>query len=329
MHRPLCLARTGCAALWRGMLYWGRGDGERGGTGPMDALEIETRDGLQRMPLDKSRLTIGRLPGNDIVLPFASISRHHAELRLRGHDWWIADLGSTNGLHVAGRVVKEYLLRHGDQVVLAPSIILHFVSGKGLRDVTVEGTVQLPSMRPPSGPIPSPNAITAPAAQVAPPPLPNAAEIAAAASMPLPRRHLGLTAPPPSAAAPRYAPPGPAPLPAAPPPLSDNDLDAWLDDTPAAVEHPVVTPPAGPHLSLRSPFALMRRRHESPSAPAAKKPILYLCPTCGERTAPDSPYCWSCRQTIAQPCRACQLYLLPIQAACPRCHTPNHNAVRR
>jgi predicted component of type VI protein secretion system len=266
----------------------------------VDALEIETRDGLRRIPLDKPRLTIGRLPGNDIVLPYAAISRHHAEVRQRGKDWWIADLGSTNGLHVGGRQVKEFLLRHGDKVLLAPAVVLHFLSERGKADVTVEGTVQLPTMSRPPTPPPMPPV---------PEPLPNAAEIAAAASMPLPRRHLGLTAPPASDG------------PATPDWIEDDDEgNAWLDDE--APKKPARRPSP-----LVSPFALMRRKQ--PTAPASKKPLLYLCPMCGERTAPDSPYCWNCRQLIAQPCRVCQLYLLPIQATCPRCNTPNVHAVRR
>jgi hypothetical protein len=278
---------------------------------PLDVLEIETRDGLQRFPLDKPRLTIGRLPGNDIVLPFAQISRHHAEVRQRGADWWIIDLGSTNGLRVGANKVKEYLLHGGDRVLLAPTIALYFVSQRPPEDLTVEGTVQLPAVATPARPTPTRTPTT-------PEPDPftiSASEIAAAASMPLPRRKLGLTAPPQQAAA---RPPAPEP--------TDAELDAWLNEYPPAGPPPQ-KPRAG--LPLPTPFALLRRKGPAAPAPAKQKPLLYLCPTCGERTAPDSPYCWSCRQTIAQPCRQCGLFLLPIQAVCPRCEAPNAHSVRR
>lgn len=282
----------------------------------MDAIEVETRDGLQRVSLDKPRLTIGRLPGNDIVLPFAQISRHHAELRQRGNDWWIIDLGSTNGLHVENRVVKEYLLRGGDSIVLAPAIVLHFISKRLHNDVTVEGTVQLPAVQPRPA-LARPVVVDDPFAA-------TADEMAAAASMPLPRRRLGLTPPPTTQGA--YAPGTPI-LPVAAPPLTDDDLDAWLNhgvDARSPERHDDRDIPQD------SPYAIMRRQSEAQTAPnPIKKPILCICPTCGERTAPDSPYCWSCRHTIAQPCRVCQLYLLPIQSTCPRCATTNPHAIKR
>lgn len=295
---------------------------------PLDAIEVETREGLRRVSLDKPRLTIGRLPGNDIVLPFSQISRHHAEVRQRGQDWWITDLGSTNGLRVGNRTVKEYLLHHGDRVLLAPGVILQYLSMRPPTDVTVEGTLQLPNVPSSKGGPGRPLALPS----RPPEPLPAAAQTdpigisaaALAASMPLPRRKLGLT-PPPSAQATL----GDAP---APPAAPDADLDSWLNNlSESPPPRRPITPPA--HLEgdlpLSSPFALMRQ--QAPVAPALtpKRLILYTCPTCSERTAPDSPYCWSCRSTIAQPCRQCGIYLLPIQTKCPRCESPNPHTVRR
>ena len=118
--------------------------------------------------------------------------------------------------------------------------------------------------------------------------------------------------------------------------MQDEALDAWLRDeqieTPIFEEKvPAQQPRTGPDerdLPFDSPFALMRRT-DAPPASATKKALLIVCPTCHQRTAPDSPYCWNCHQTIAQPCRVCQLYLLPIQAKCPRCDTPNARAIKR
>ncbi len=93
----------------------------------MAHLVIETRDGVQRVALDRERLSIGRLSHNDVVLPFAQISRQHAELRRINAQWWIADLHSTNGLHLNDRRIQEHALRSGDSVLLAPGITLLFV----------------------------------------------------------------------------------------------------------------------------------------------------------------------------------------------------------
>jgi len=289
----------------------------------VESIEVETRDGLQRITLDKPRMTIGRLPGNDIVLPFTQISRHHAELRQRGDDWWILDLGSTNGLHIGKLTVKEYLLKGGDSVQLAPAITLHFISQKQRNDITVEGTAELaiiPKLQLPLKPGPV----------VIDPFERTVDDIAGPIAMPLPRRRMDV-APPPSTQSVRPVPPPASPFSQATPPLTDDMLDAWLHED---VSDPLAPPQPAKDTDpsqIETPFARLRQQSASAATPniPAKKPILYICPTCGERTAPDSPYCWSCRSSIAKPCRICQLYLLPIQARCPRCDTPNSIAIKR
>ncbi len=290
----------------------------------MEVVEIETRDGLQRFPLDKPRLTIGRLPGNDIVLPYTQISRYHAELRQRGEEWWILDLGSTNGLHVAGRVVKEYLLHGGDRVILAPTIIIHFVSQRATPPKIIEGsTTEIPVIRQPIAP-------SREASSAADEPSNTSADaLAAAAAIPLPRRRMAVTPPP--ANAPRAGRATPL-VPVEAPPAAMDEQDLWLvtgeGQTPPAAPKPNAGPTPG-DLPLETPYALWRQQHPAPTSALPKKPLLVICPTCNSSTAPDSPYCWNCRQTLARPCPQCQLFLLPIQTKCPRCETPNPNAVRR
>src|SRR5215813_3234505 len=95
----------------------------------MAYLEIETRNGTLRVSLNYERLTIGRLDSNDIMLPFAQVSRQHAELHRVGGQWWISDLHSTNGLHLNSRRIQDHALEDGDKIVLAPDISLRFVRG--------------------------------------------------------------------------------------------------------------------------------------------------------------------------------------------------------
>jgi predicted component of type VI protein secretion system len=331
----------------------------------MEIVEIETRDGLQRIPLDKTRITIGRLPGNDIVLPYTQISRHHAEIRQRGEEWWIIDLGSTNGLRVGGRQVKEHLLTDGDRVILAPTIFLYFNGKRAAAPVTVEGsTVEMPVLADASAPAPPGRATSAASSAMLEPSVTPADDLASIAAMPMPRRRMGMVPPPsanqppgtsaiapaPSGHAPRLAPSlgrspareTPAP-PTTPPPVDEQDLwllaDAQGQRNPPTAHQPpsaipngnvgnAPPPPTGPELPLSSPFALLRQQH-TPTHALPRRPILVSCPMCQASTAPDSPYCWSCHQTIARPCRQCGLFLLPIQARCPRCATANANAVKR
>ncbi len=93
----------------------------------MAYLEIKTDEGVARVPLRGERLSIGRLTFNDVALPSPQISRQHAELRRVDGAWWIADLNSTNGLHLRGRRIQDYRLVNGDEISLAPSITVRFV----------------------------------------------------------------------------------------------------------------------------------------------------------------------------------------------------------
>lgn len=54
---------------------------------------------VQSIPL-ASRLTVGRAPGNDLVIHDPSVSGHHAVLYVEAGGTWVKDLGSTNGTFV-------------------------------------------------------------------------------------------------------------------------------------------------------------------------------------------------------------------------------------
>lgn len=69
--------------------------------------------------------TIGRAPGNDVLLSESSVSRHHARIMVRPEGVWIEDLGSTSGTFVNGqRVTGSTWLRSGDAVQVGGSVIL-------------------------------------------------------------------------------------------------------------------------------------------------------------------------------------------------------------
>lgn len=70
--------------------------------------------------------SIGRDPGNSIVLPDASVSSHHAQVRL-ARGWRLVDLGSTNGTLLNGRPVdgRGVALQHGDQVTFG-AVVMRF-----------------------------------------------------------------------------------------------------------------------------------------------------------------------------------------------------------
>jgi len=49
---------------------------------------------------ERTRMVIGREPGNDIVLPDAKVSRRHAQISVDGNRYTITDLNSTNGTYL-------------------------------------------------------------------------------------------------------------------------------------------------------------------------------------------------------------------------------------
>ena len=77
----------------------------------------------KRRVLSGERLVLGRSRDCDVVLDDPNVSRHHAELRVSGGDWVVADLGSTNGVKVNGRRVDHATLGDGDEITLGRSTL--------------------------------------------------------------------------------------------------------------------------------------------------------------------------------------------------------------
>ena len=70
--------------------------------------------------LHKDRTTLGRKPGNDIVLDTLVLSGQHCAFDLEGvADVFLEDLGSTNGTYVNDHMIKERTrLADGDVITI-------------------------------------------------------------------------------------------------------------------------------------------------------------------------------------------------------------------
>lgn len=84
----------------------------------MTAKLIMSLDGvlIQECPLNKDRITIGRKPDNDIVINNLAVSSQHAAIVTIGHDSFMEDLDSTNGLTVNGMHTKKHFLQNNDVI---------------------------------------------------------------------------------------------------------------------------------------------------------------------------------------------------------------------
>jgi FHA domain-containing protein len=78
----------------------------------------------RRLVIAPAGATIGRSRQCDIVLNDPNVSREHAEVRQRGTQWFVRDLGSTNGTALNGRTLSEAeQINSGDEIEIGTSLI--------------------------------------------------------------------------------------------------------------------------------------------------------------------------------------------------------------
>ncbi len=105
---------------------------------------VEYRDGdggqhLLALAPDRDRLSIGRLAGCEVALPWDSeVSRAHAMLERVGGAWTVEDRGSSNGTLVnTTRINGPHVLHDGDIVRVGKTqIIFHAAGEDDLRRTT-------------------------------------------------------------------------------------------------------------------------------------------------------------------------------------------------
>jgi len=85
----------------------------------MYTLIIEDRSGniADEISFDQGSYTIGRVEGNDIILPSNAVSRTHARIFVSQGRCYINDLGSANGVIVDGeQITSQHELRNASQI---------------------------------------------------------------------------------------------------------------------------------------------------------------------------------------------------------------------
>ncbi|MBI3724429.1 FHA domain-containing protein [bacterium] len=93
-------------------------------------------DPLPAVPLPRDReITIGRVPGNDLVLPHRSVSKEHASLMRVGDAVRVRDLGSANGVTIGGRRVhgEAFAEVDGPPIEIGPYEVVIAPAGAGHR----------------------------------------------------------------------------------------------------------------------------------------------------------------------------------------------------
>jgi pilus assembly protein CpaF len=203
----------------------------------MFTILIQEKGGEQRrMVFNKPEVTIGRVQGNDIVLPKGNVSKRHARIVLKDGKFIIVDLKSTNGTYVNGRkITSPLVVKDSDKIYIGDFIV-------GVDEAASnEGDL-------PSEPATTPPGDRAPATPDARPPRPTEAQPLPPSAMPISSSPvLGDDRPLPTVSGPtppRPGPPRPAPGPSRDAPAPPRDL-AMARDLPPPRELPAISAPPG------------------------------------------------------------------------------------
>ena len=91
----------------------------------MFAIIISEKGGAERREaFDKNEINVGRVQGNDLMLPKGNVSKHHARLLFRDGRFIVTDLKSTNGTYVNGRkIAQATIVREGDKIYIGDFVI--------------------------------------------------------------------------------------------------------------------------------------------------------------------------------------------------------------
>ena len=92
-----------------------RGDPIRPPVGATAIVLSGFYEGLE-VGIDRSRIVIGRGRKADLALAEATISRAHAAIGFDGQQFYVEDLGSTNGTLVNGAKVSRQPLKSDDEI---------------------------------------------------------------------------------------------------------------------------------------------------------------------------------------------------------------------
>ncbi|HLU67895.1 MAG TPA: FHA domain-containing protein, partial [Kofleriaceae bacterium] len=91
----------------------------------MFSITVTEKGGEQRrLDFDKAEITIGRVQGNDVILPKGNVSKRHARIVLKDGKFIIVDLKSTNGTYVNGRkITSPLVVKETDKIYIGDFIL--------------------------------------------------------------------------------------------------------------------------------------------------------------------------------------------------------------
>ena len=91
----------------------------------MFSVIISEKGGAERREtFDRTEINVGRVQGNDLMLPKGNVSKRHARLLCRDGRFIVTDLKSTNGTYVNGRkIAQATIVREGDKIYIGDFVL--------------------------------------------------------------------------------------------------------------------------------------------------------------------------------------------------------------
>lgn len=130
------------------------------------AVVIHEKGGQpRRQDFDKNEVTIGRVQGNDIVLPKQNVSKKHSRIVVKDGKFIIVDLKSTNGTYVNGRkIASPMVIKETDKIYIGDFILSTEGTGAASTPAPeVKAEPEIPKIEPPrKAPVPPTPAKVAP-----------------------------------------------------------------------------------------------------------------------------------------------------------------------
>ena len=103
---------------------------------------------IEEARTEKELVNIGRDPGCDITLENLGVSRQHAQIRIVGERYLLADNHSTNGTLLNGRPIRSAEIYPGDLIQVGKfSLTFQVVEeGESWQSLDINQTIAMPSL---------------------------------------------------------------------------------------------------------------------------------------------------------------------------------------
>ncbi len=115
---------------------------------PVFSIVVSEKGGAERREeYDNAEINVGRVQGNELMLPKGNVSKRHARLLYRDGRFIVTDLNSTNGTYVNRRRISQAtIVREGDRIYIGDFVLRIEVAERSRSNEARDGTS--------SGPVP-------------------------------------------------------------------------------------------------------------------------------------------------------------------------------